>query len=183
MSYELWWDISMRPGDAPQRTPDLIACFNAGVWGYSEWQPAVKLMLQHSGKSPVVFTAYNALECDADEEVVDRVAAGIATEKGAEVGTGEPWYAWNATRNPWRSLAPRPSSMHPGETLFESYYCFALREGTAVGAGEPWYAWNATRNPWRSLVPRPSSMHPGETLFDSYYCFALRWQDQTQPPS
>ena len=96
-------------------------CFNAGIWGYDSWRPAVVALVQYCAKVPVVITAYSATESDADEEVID----GIAERHFGTTDGTTPWYCWESEKNPFGSLHPRPSSVSD-EILYDSQYVFAL---------------------------------------------------------
>ena len=109
----------------PRPKSTAVFCFNAGIWGYDSWKPAVKSLLITSNTTPVIITSYSATECDADEEVIDNIAASLDTKQSDDSNKEVNWYLWTATRNPYRSLKQRPSSVS-NEILFESHYCIAL---------------------------------------------------------
>jgi hypothetical protein len=54
------------------QTPDLSVCFQAGVWGYTDWIPTITDLVS---LAPCVITSYNANEADDDwgtlEELLD----------------------------------------------------------------------------------------------------------------
>eukprot|EP00965_Chrysotila_dentata_P127952 4230993-Pleurochrysis_carterae.AAC.4 len=67
--------------------PQLAVAFNAGIWGYDTWRSSVDAVL--SLGAPMLVTAYNFFEAEADEDVFE--AMGLE-------------WLWRPTPNPWRSL-------------------------------------------------------------------------------
>mmetsp|Transcript_20341 Transcript_20341/g.30787 ORF Transcript_20341/g.30787 Transcript_20341/m.30787 type:complete len:261 (+) Transcript_20341:271-1053(+) len=49
--------------------PNLIVCFNAGVWGYDTWKPTLKYAAMCM-KCPTVVTSYTQLEAEDDEDCI-----------------------------------------------------------------------------------------------------------------
>ena len=85
--------------------PDLAVCFNAGLWGYDEWIPTIKL-LAHSVQVPLLVTCYNGSEAEDDEDIVESIAPAR-------------WF-WRAEKNPFGSLNERSTNNEYGSILREN---------------------------------------------------------------
>ncbi|DBA00024.1 TPA: hypothetical protein N0F65_002027 [Lagenidium giganteum] len=86
--------------------PDLAVCFNAGVWGYDEWLPTLRLLVHDLGV-PLLITSYNANEASDDEDVLDDEVA-------------PPHWFWRAEKNPFGSLTHRHTRNDFGSVLREN---------------------------------------------------------------
>lgn len=115
----------------------MVACFNAGIWGYDTWRPTVANLLELN--SPVVVTAYSVNEGDADEEVIDAVVAEQRRAAGVDDGNAFAdaggAYVWTSEPNPWRSFAVHrvgSANGNPEELLHDSasWLCFHKRSLT-----------------------------------------------------
>ncbi|RLN31672.1 hypothetical protein BBJ28_00023316 [Nothophytophthora sp. Chile5] len=87
--------------------PDLVACFNAGIWGYDEWLPAIRLVLKEV-QVPLLVTSYNENEAGDDEDVLDDLAPAR--------------WLWRAEKNPSGARTPRATNNPAGEVLKENDY-------------------------------------------------------------
>uniref|UniRef100_A0AAV1T076 Mitochondrial splicing suppressor 51-like C-terminal domain-containing protein n=1 Tax=Peronospora matthiolae TaxID=2874970 RepID=A0AAV1T076_9STRA len=91
--------------------PDLVVCFNAGIWGYNEWLPAIQLVLKDV-QVPLLVTSYNADEAGDDEDVLD------------EMKLGE--WLWRPEKNPWGATTPRATNNADAKVLKENDYWMCL---------------------------------------------------------
>jgi hypothetical protein len=121
---------------------DVCICFNAGVWGYSDWLPTLQLLLQGESKDrgkgrdvgcPLVLTSYNAREAEDDLEVLwamnidveetrclqHRQQVSVETMHNAAV-------LWGPALNPFRSLERRMCDGLPNELMFENWCWLCL---------------------------------------------------------
>ncbi|CAM9163411.1 unnamed protein product, partial [Hapterophycus canaliculatus] len=91
---------------------DALFLFNAGLWGYDDWEPT----LEHAGNSPppaVVVTSYCQEEASDDMET-EMVVSGLE-------------WLWEPEVNPHRSLVPRRTECGvKGRKLFENHSWQAL---------------------------------------------------------
>eukprot|EP00934_Nitzschia_sp_Nitz4_P004195 Nitzschia sp. Nitz4//scaffold39_size137210//62809//64455//NITZ4_003201-RA/size137210-processed-gene-0.89-mRNA-1//1//CDS//3329550389//4185//frame0 len=81
-----------------QDHPDLSIAFNAGVWGYKEWQPTIEFLSLREHSVAVLFTAYTLEECQEDQEVVQESVTNVS-------GKGQ--VLWEAQHNPFGSKCVR----------------------------------------------------------------------------
>ncbi|GAB9477644.1 hypothetical protein Gpo141_00014758 [Globisporangium polare] len=91
--------------------PDLAVCFNAGIWGYDEWLPSLRLLL-HTVQTPLLVTSYNENEAMDDEDVLDSITV--------------PQWFWRAEKNPHGSLRHRATRNSIGSVLKENDYWMCL---------------------------------------------------------
>lgn len=89
--------------------PSLIICFNAGIWGYTDWIPTLNHALRASPNVPLVITAYTELEAEEDEEAIE---SGVTAPKR---------WLWGPEPNPYASLQVRRChGIVPGSPNFEN---------------------------------------------------------------
>ena len=94
---------SGRAPGGPAPPVNLVAAFNAGVWGYGDSWLAALAYSRCTLRVPAVITAYCRSEAESDEEALQ--AAGLPL-------------AWSAQANPWASQRPwRPTSERAREPL------------------------------------------------------------------
>ena len=113
------------PDLARMHPPDLIAAFNAGVWGYDDWIPTLTYISDELAEAtPCLITSYNMLEGEDDE---DRITAE---------GTKDPdrfpvEWMWTAEANPFKGNHSKPSH-HQGEFLTDNHcwMCFRGNRGS-----------------------------------------------------
>jgi len=73
--------------------PDVVFCFNAGIWGYDEWKPTIRCLLgmsQKKGNTPFIVTSYTLLEAEDDFDVVQEVVNDVkedASKLGASAAS------------------------------------------------------------------------------------------------
>ncbi|ETL94490.1 hypothetical protein F442_07850 [Phytophthora nicotianae P10297] len=91
--------------------PDLAVCFNAGIWGYDEWLPAITLVLNEV-RVPLLVTSYNEHEAGDDEDVLDELMPFI--------------WLWRAEKNPCGAITPRATNNEDGSVLKENDYWMCL---------------------------------------------------------
>ncbi|KAG7398158.1 hypothetical protein PHYBOEH_011567 [Phytophthora boehmeriae] len=91
--------------------PDLVVCFNAGIWGYDQWLPAIRLVLNEV-RVPLLVTSYNANEAGDDEDVLDELNPAI--------------WLWRAEKNPRGACTPRATNNEDGSVLKENDYWMCL---------------------------------------------------------
>ncbi|KAH7474689.1 hypothetical protein PRIC1_013183 [Phytophthora ramorum] len=91
--------------------PDLVVCFNAGIWGYDEWLPAIRLVLGEV-QVPLLVTSYNEHEAGDDEDVLD----GLIPSK----------WLWRPEKNPRGARTPRATNNEDGSILKENDYWMCL---------------------------------------------------------
>ncbi|KAF1775604.1 hypothetical protein GQ600_3878 [Phytophthora cactorum] len=91
--------------------PDLVVCFNAGIWGYDEWLPAIRLLLNEV-RVPLLVTSYNKHEAGDDEDVLDEL---------------QPFtWLWRPEKNPHGARTPRATNNEDGSILKENDYWLCL---------------------------------------------------------
>ncbi|GMF09503.1 unnamed protein product [Phytophthora lilii] len=91
--------------------PDLAVCFNAGIWGYNEWLPAIRLVLNEV-QVPLLVTSYNEHEAGDDEDVLDEL-------KPAK-------WLWRPEKNPRGANTPRATKNEDGSILKENDFWMCL---------------------------------------------------------
>jgi hypothetical protein len=60
--------------------PDLAIAFNAGIWGYEEWIPTIRYMIQQPHTIPFVVTAYTFEEAEDDYDTIAEVIKQCSAE-------------------------------------------------------------------------------------------------------
>ncbi|KAK1945156.1 hypothetical protein P3T76_003689 [Phytophthora citrophthora] len=91
--------------------PDLAVCFNAGIWGYDEWLPAIRLVLNEV-RVPLLVTSYNENEAGDDEDVLDELMPAN--------------WLWRPEKNPRGARTPRATNNEDGSILKENDYWMCL---------------------------------------------------------
>lgn len=111
--------------------------FNAGIWGYKEWEPTIEALIQRRSSSssssdstaakqqqsslttttPVIFTAYTLAEAEEDYEVIVKLLSGLGkTKKYIDAAC-----LWEPQVNPYASQQPRPTATSiPGQQYREN---------------------------------------------------------------
>jgi len=103
-------------------TPDLVVCFNAGLWGYDTWRDTVAYVM--SNATPLVITSYTWKEADDDEVVMEEVMMRCC---GRLAGDGEMvQWMWPAERNPYGSTK-KLKSYHLGEYLRDNSWWMSTK--------------------------------------------------------
>ncbi|CAM9665498.1 unnamed protein product, partial [Scytosiphon promiscuus] len=93
---------------------DALFLFNAGLWGYDDWEPTLEHVL---GSPPpaLVVTSYCPEEASDDMETIQRVMLGASTR------VDRLDWLWEPEVNPHRSLVPRQTECGvEGRVLFEN---------------------------------------------------------------
>ncbi|RLN65220.1 hypothetical protein BBJ29_007656 [Phytophthora kernoviae] len=91
--------------------PDLVVCFNAGIWGYDQWLPAIRLVLNEV-RVPLLVTSYNENEAGDDEDVLDELMPSR--------------WLWRPEKNPRGANTPRATNNKDGSVLKENDYWMCL---------------------------------------------------------
>lgn len=120
--------------------PDTLFLFNAGLWGYDDWEPTLEHVLgcgkEDANRPSVVVTSYCPEEASDDMETILRVvsADNNSLEEETAVVGGLEWL-WRPEVNPHRSLVPRQTQCGvEGRVLFENQSWQALRRSRSRGA-------------------------------------------------
>jgi hypothetical protein len=71
--------------------PDLVVCFNAGIWGYDEWKNSLHFLVNHKRKFSFVVTSYTIEEAEDDCEVIKEVFEAASSNGAVEEGRGCVW--------------------------------------------------------------------------------------------
>jgi hypothetical protein len=90
--------------------PSLIVAFQAGIWGYAQWEPTLVHLARQSHEVPIAVTAYTIQEAEDDAEVIERV---LATEWTGDPGRARSACAWSPEWNPYASQQPRETATAP----------------------------------------------------------------------
>ncbi|KAG6610023.1 Zinc (Zn2)-Iron (Fe2) Permease (ZIP) Family [Phytophthora cinnamomi] len=98
--------------------PDLVVCFNAGIWGYDEWLPAIRLVLGEV-RVPLLVTSYNEHEAGDDEDVLDELMPAK--------------WLWRPEKNPRGARTPRATNNEDGSVLKENNYWMCLTGRPELG--------------------------------------------------
>ena len=118
ISLELVWC----PGEYTQQLlengiqkPQMIICFNAGLWGYDTWKPTLFWVIKNG--YPLIITSYTWKESEDDEEVINEVLNEVmnAMLETKDHSSGSKW-CWKAERNPYGSTVKK-QSYHENEYL------------------------------------------------------------------
>ena len=82
-SYHDWLQEQQRDqGNSNEGSlPDVIFCFNAGIWGYDEWKPTVRSVIQMKRHIPFVVTSYTLYEAEDDHDVIEGVFEEVSGKK------------------------------------------------------------------------------------------------------
>jgi hypothetical protein len=83
--------------------PDLVVAFNAGVWGYGEWETTLSSVVHRNLSIPFVFTAYTIQEAEDDEDVIRKVLPPDANNR----------CEWEPESNPFASNKARETHSAP----------------------------------------------------------------------
>lgn len=133
--------------------PTALFLFNAGLWGYDDWEPTLEHVLGCSGsgaagghgchedgddldRPPVIVTSYCPEEASDDTETIQRVVleADERCKCSIDLDGGLEWL-WKPEVNPHRSLVPRETRCGvEGRVLFENQSWQALRRSRGKGA-------------------------------------------------
>ena len=157
--------------------PAAIFCFDAGIWGYESWRPALRFGAAVL-RRPVVVTSYNGFEAEDDADVIeDEFQIVLPPPPNAADGEEGDRAAAGAADPPAASAAAASSSAA----------AVALEVNGAGGEGSPsggrvWYVWEAEPNPWRSLVEKEESLAVGDAvggrrLADNAWWQCIAWEE------
>ncbi|CEG46045.1 uncharacterized protein PHALS_02368 [Plasmopara halstedii] len=91
--------------------PDLVVCFNAGIWGYDEWLPTIKIVLNELCV-PLLITSYNEHEAGDDEDTLDELMPAK--------------WLWRPEQNQHGDTTLRATSNEHGWILRENEYWMCL---------------------------------------------------------
>eukprot|EP00752_Nemacystus_decipiens_P002478 g2331.t1 len=121
-------------------TPNALFLFNAGLWGYDDWEPTLERVLGCGDRGddayrppPVVVTSYCPEEASDDMETIQRVDGGCKCLEGDRLE-----WLWKPEVNPYRSLVPRQTRCGvEGRGLFENHSWQAVRRSRGQVALPP----------------------------------------------
>lgn len=82
--------------------PDLAIAFNAGVWGYKEWETTIAHLINTS--LPFVVTAYTIQEAEDDEDSIRKLIDRLHSNSSCE---------WESEPNPYSSNLIRDTESAP----------------------------------------------------------------------
>jgi hypothetical protein len=68
----------------PFSPPDLIVAFNAGIWGYREWEPTIDWLSRWTIATNLIATAYTLPEAQEDCEVLQTTTAAVQSGDGSD---------------------------------------------------------------------------------------------------
>jgi hypothetical protein len=69
--YQANYHIWLSEQDHHAACADLVVCFNAGIWGYDEWKPTLRYLVERNAAIPFVITSYTLEEAEDDFDVMD----------------------------------------------------------------------------------------------------------------
>nr|CCA20618.1 conserved hypothetical protein [Albugo laibachii Nc14] len=108
--------------NVPETSPHLIVSYNAGIWGYDDWIPAIETILQNA-QCPWLITSYNENEADDDKDVLIKIFPALH------------WY-WKPEKNLMGANTPRQTRNSSGSTVWENDYwmCVGATKHRSTGA-------------------------------------------------
>ena len=107
--------------------PNMIVCFNAGLWGYSTWHPTL-LWIVKDAECPLVVTSYTWKESEDDEEVMNEVMQEAIAETKETTKNDEKviCWKWKSERNPYGSTIKKKSH-HADEYLRDNSWWMSTK--------------------------------------------------------
>ena len=160
-SCDLYHDEILRVGTESAAVipkADLCVCFNAGVWGYSDWLPTLQLLLQGKGSAvesgrqrdvgcPLVLTSYNAREAEDDLEVLWAINSDIEEARCQQ--------------------QQQPQQQQQQQQHYHHQWSLETMRNAVV-------LWGPALNPFRSLERRMCDGLPNELMFENccWLCLA-----------
>ncbi len=105
--YHTWLAELNNEKESSLASPHLAIAYNAGIWGYNEWEGTIRYLCERRDAPaiPFVVTAYTLEECQEDFDVFQ-----TATE-----GKGCSQILWNAEMNPFGSKTIRETKSRSNE--------------------------------------------------------------------
>ncbi|KAG1656860.1 hypothetical protein FOA52_006547 [Chlamydomonas sp. UWO 241] len=108
--------------DCERQPPHLVACFNAGVWGYGRSWCDTFTHATRTLRCHVLITSYSMEEAEDDADTMEEGVPGMT-------------YAWEAEENPFRSLrrwgpgscVAREAAIETTELLLENHWWQCVR--------------------------------------------------------
>ncbi|KAL3904272.1 MAG: hypothetical protein SGILL_010132, partial [Bacillariaceae sp.] len=101
--------------------PDLAVAFNAGIWGYQEWEATIQYLALHESSLPAipfVITAYTLSECREDCSVISNAVGAGGDNNDGKVSTPDAYKAqvlWEPEENPFGSHVVRDTKSSDDE--------------------------------------------------------------------
>ncbi|CAB9525021.1 expressed unknown protein [Seminavis robusta] len=92
------------------RLPDLMVCFNAGIWGYEEWKPTIRCLAEKKLQAPFVVTSYTLEEAEDDFDVMEEIIVGGDAKKDADQKSPTKALLWGPEVNPFASKQKRETA-------------------------------------------------------------------------
>ena len=113
-------------GESPPSHADLVVAFNAGIWGYKDWNPTIEILATQSrATTPVVtfvVTAYTLEESLDDADAIEQILSSLGNNEGQTKNL-----LWKPQINPFRSRIPRQTA--------------TAKEGRVYYENCAWQAW------------------------------------------
>mmetsp|Transcript_35328 Transcript_35328/g.85502 ORF Transcript_35328/g.85502 Transcript_35328/m.85502 type:complete len:620 (-) Transcript_35328:67-1926(-) len=92
--------------------PQIVIAFNAGIWGYSEWEETIRYLADRQVVSNFIITAYTIDECQEDFEVIERAASPV---EGTTSTGCRSKILWKPENNPFGSKIIRETKSSASE--------------------------------------------------------------------
>jgi len=86
--------------------PDLVVCYNAGIWGYNEWKPTIRYLVQLPVPINFVVTSYTIEEAEDDFDVIEQVIEEESKQSSADINKKN-HTLWGPEVNPFASKKKR----------------------------------------------------------------------------
>jgi hypothetical protein len=112
--------------DNSSTTPDLVVAFNAGIWGYEEWETTIQYLAQSCSKEsqrpclndavPFVVTAYTLSECQEDYNTIEKATTLGEDGRGSiDIPAYRARVLWEPQENPYGSKVIRETRSSAAE--------------------------------------------------------------------
>jgi hypothetical protein len=110
----LYHDYFLDHRPAAVETIDLLICFNAGLWGYTDWIPTLQLLSSLSITQTVI-TSYTLQESEEDFDVIEEHCGAGGPSPALNGRLSSPQLRWNfeSELNPHRVREPMTRSSAP----------------------------------------------------------------------
>lgn len=111
--------------ESPPSHADLVVAFNAGIWGYNDWNPTIEILATKSTATPVTFvvTAYTLEESLDDADAIEQIVLSLSLGDD----NSKKNLLWKPQINPFRSRIPRKTA--------------TAKEGRIYYENCAWHAW------------------------------------------
>jgi hypothetical protein len=102
-SYHTWLS------DQDTLAADLVVCFNAGIWGYDEWKPTLRYLVDRNAAIPFVVTSYTLEEAEDDFDVMEEMVKE-SPNHGENVSPSKAICLWGPEANAFASKQERDTA-------------------------------------------------------------------------